>query len=601
MYNSLIKKNTNSVKIMWKKSLNIAIMCGSWIFFLFVSCVDQSYDLNKDIDLTMTVGGENLALPLGDTEKMFLSEFVKVEDAELLYEGEEGEHKGEYKLLKEDEISSKEVSIEAVTIKVENTELQAVTRPLPVEGAGGDPIDLIVNLGDLETTGELTLKKDGMPKEIKSIYSFTPGKINSNFPRLSLTFKITDQNDNPLSGISEIILENFQLVFPECLVLTDGSEKGTFDGKNYKITQTSFAPNTEVFSLDLESISFEEPDGRLDIVGGSFNIGYNVRLKTDVSVKLSSVPEGGRIKLTPVVSISDIPIASVSGKIAQDLESIIVELEGLPDFLQDDEVRMDLANPQISLNVNNPFEIPISINAKMQGLKKGEQTHENDITTGNIEIPASQNTTIILSKLEGTNVGNIKYQKIDNFNELFLIIPEQIKLDINVEVEGEGHTIDLGETYPIAMDYKIDMPLSFGKDMIIIYNDTIDGWNEDIKDLDIKAIRLATTIENAIPLEFHLSGYALDVNGKKLDGITIGVVNDQPIAPCKAETADSSSLIIEIASKNSGIMKKLDGVVLKFKANSTNTVNGIPLKSSQYLLMKDIKVIVPGGVNADLN
>ncbi|KAA6310481.1 hypothetical protein EZS27_038222, partial [termite gut metagenome] len=71
---------------MWKKSLNIVVVCSLWIFFLLFSCVDQSYDLDKDIDLTLTVGGESLIFPLGDTEKMFLSKFVKVEDSDLLYE-----------------------------------------------------------------------------------------------------------------------------------------------------------------------------------------------------------------------------------------------------------------------------------------------------------------------------------------------------------------------------------------------------------------------------------------------------------------------------------------------------------------------------------
>lgn len=32
------------------------------------SCIDNSYDLNKDIDMTVNVGGEHLAIPVGYTE-----------------------------------------------------------------------------------------------------------------------------------------------------------------------------------------------------------------------------------------------------------------------------------------------------------------------------------------------------------------------------------------------------------------------------------------------------------------------------------------------------------------------------------------------------
>ncbi|KAA6319365.1 hypothetical protein EZS27_030730 [termite gut metagenome] len=557
--------------------------------------------------------------PLGNTEKMYLSKFVKVEDSDLLYEEKgEGEHKGEYKLSKEEKISNTKVTIDDVAIEVEDTKLNAVElSPLNVGGGGSTDLSSPFEMGHLETPGQLTLEKEGMPEEIKSIYSLTPKRIDSKYPKMSLAFKVTDYDDNPLSNISQVIVKNFKLTFPKCLILADGSGKGTLTEDTYEIAETSFVPNTDVFSLDLQLISFEnsEPGGKLDIAtGGNFKLSYDVLLESDIAIKLSSVPtEELKIKLTPVVSISEIPIASVSGQIdpVLEIESTTVELEGLPDFLQDDDVKLDLTNPQIVLNVSNPLEIPILINATMQGLKNGVPTHEKEVKTGNIEIPANQDITIILSKLGGTDdpVNNIKYKEINNLNDIFLIIPEQIKLDINSEADqSKKHTIDLGITYPIEMNYKMDMPLSFGPELVIIYNETIDGWNNDIKDLkdlDMGKIYLAASVENTIPLEFHMSGYAIDVNGNKLDGITVGVANNQPIVPGKgtAETAGLSSLTIEIVTqnKNSGIMKKIDGVVLRFKANSTSTVNGIPLKSSQYILMKNMKATLPEGASVNLN
>lgn len=37
-----------------------------------VSCVDSKYDLDKDIDMTINVGGEHLAIPVGSTDTAFL-------------------------------------------------------------------------------------------------------------------------------------------------------------------------------------------------------------------------------------------------------------------------------------------------------------------------------------------------------------------------------------------------------------------------------------------------------------------------------------------------------------------------------------------------
>ncbi|KAA6321130.1 hypothetical protein EZS27_029183 [termite gut metagenome] len=613
---------------MCKKSLNIVVACSLWIFFLLFSCVDQSYDLNKDIDLTLTVGGDSLIFPLGNTEKMYLSKFVKVEDSDLLYEvKEEGEHKGEYKLSKEAKISNTEVIIDDVAIEVEDTKLDDVDDIPPIPSGTGPsaPIDDLPAF-TFTTGGDLVLENNNMPEEIISIYSLIPGLTKSKLPRLSLDFEVREKNNKSLDAVKEILLDNFTLTLPKCLVL-DGdqviSKEDFLDpDKNinyttYTIGSASFSPtDPNVFSLDLTLISFEDEEGGLAIgplePGIGFKREYKVSLTSRITVQLSSVSaEELELVLTPVISISEIPIASVSGQInpALDIESTTVELEGLPDFLQDDDVKLDLENPQIFLNVSNPLGIPILINATMRGLKNGVQTHKEKIITGNIEIPANQDITIILSKLGGTDdaVNNIQYKEINNLNDMFLIIPEQIELDINAQADqGKRHMIDLGKTYPIEMNYKIDMPLSFGPELTIIYNETIDGWNKDIKDLkdlDMENIYLAANVENTIPLEFHMSGYAVDVNGNKLDGITVGVANNQPIAPGKAETAGLSSLIIEIVTQNpnSGIMKKIDGVVLRFKANSNSTVNGIPLKSSQYILMKNMKATLPEGASVNLN
>ena len=39
-------------------------------FGITTSCIDNSYDLNRDIDMTISAGGEHLAIPVGYTEKI---------------------------------------------------------------------------------------------------------------------------------------------------------------------------------------------------------------------------------------------------------------------------------------------------------------------------------------------------------------------------------------------------------------------------------------------------------------------------------------------------------------------------------------------------
>ena len=63
------------------------------------SCIDNSYDLNKDIDMTVNVGGEHLAIPVGYTEQITLDKIIELDEGDDLQLVN-----GEYHLLKSDKI-----------------------------------------------------------------------------------------------------------------------------------------------------------------------------------------------------------------------------------------------------------------------------------------------------------------------------------------------------------------------------------------------------------------------------------------------------------------------------------------------------------------
>jgi hypothetical protein len=149
------------------------------------------------------------------------------------------------------------------------------------------------------------------------------------------------------------------------------------------------------------------------------------------------------------------------------------------------------------------------------------------------------------------------------------------------------------------------MPLSFGKDLCIVYKHTIRDWNNKLKDINVKQVYLEAEIESIIPLEFTSSVYAIDVSGKKLAGLAVGIKDNKVILPCKEDDSANvtTPIIIEIAETTGSddTIKKVDGIVLNLKAKSTATIYDKPLKSSQYLIIKKIKATVPGGIQVDMN
>ena len=53
-------------------------------FGITTSCIDNSYDLNKDIDMTISAGGEHLAIPVGYTEKITLDKIIELDEGDDL-------------------------------------------------------------------------------------------------------------------------------------------------------------------------------------------------------------------------------------------------------------------------------------------------------------------------------------------------------------------------------------------------------------------------------------------------------------------------------------------------------------------------------------
>ena len=80
-------------------------------FGITTSCIDNSYDLNRDIDMTISAGGEHLAIPVGYTEKITLDKIIELDEGDDLQIVD-----GEYHLLKKDNIDETNTSVGTVTV-----------------------------------------------------------------------------------------------------------------------------------------------------------------------------------------------------------------------------------------------------------------------------------------------------------------------------------------------------------------------------------------------------------------------------------------------------------------------------------------------------
>lgn len=561
--------------------------------FLFASCVNQDYDLSKDIDLNIHVGGNALALPVGNTDSIKLSKIIKVDESDVLHLNAGGE----YSLLKEDVVSPVNVSVPTTTpisiksITWQSTNLYTIagmpTRVLP----RSETMNLVVP----ETSWNLTINHEDIPSEVKSIKTITPqnGGVDATIT-LTLTGVTSDVDYD---------FKDLELVFPDFIVSSQLS--------NHKMLLNGSLNQglTKVIPIKITSFDFSnESGGALAINNKTLNISKLITFSGAIIASgLNASTVKGDVKLSATVQVNPVIMSEVEGKVDPSINIDIKPISlDIPDFLEDDAVTMDVENPMIRLTVTNETAIPIVISGLLKGFRDGNQQSEVVVegTEANpITIDASGTTIICLSRTgKGGPAGSKNYQ-IANLNDLVERIPNHIRFIMNARADQTSmHKIQLGRSYNIGLNYAVEVPFRFGSGLAIVYNDSIDDFNEDIKDLDVKALKVTTTVENNIPLDLKLEATPVGVNKSAgaLSGLSVKVTGD--IRSCDADgNKQESPLTIEVIETTSGAIKKLDGLLLKVTAKSTETVNGMPLKENQYIRLKNIKASASSGFDVDLN
>lgn len=556
------------------------------------SCIDNSYDLNKDIDMTISAGGEHLAIPVGYTEKITLDKIIEIEEGDDLQLVD-----GEYHLLKKGNIDNAtteigEVTVTGTTTIIEATEIAKVTALTH----GQTMAAYIYKTGTIEVSAhdiddaikEIGILKASSPTELIINLGITAGE-NMDFDNITFTdLKITFPSIldfEPYTGLSNNILDL------NGLTINKGEEKN--------------------ISLQVKGYKFgnETPDGK-KIIGNTLNINEEVIVEGTTTVYVET-GSNGTISFTPTIELQEMDIQSVTGVIQPIIEPTgsTVNLENLPDFLEDDATELDITNPIFTFIAKNPLEAPIVLNGTMQGEKNGSIIEGSTVILGRNGIDQQDiilekgDNIIALSRLGTGGPEGSKNIKVSNINDLIKKIPDVVKVDLNPLVEyATYYTVDLTTSYAMESNYDIDIPLNFGSNLKIVYDETIDNFDLDLEDVDIKKAILSINAVNTIPLAMEIKNEnvsALDANGNVIKDIDVTV--EGTITESKDGKAEvSSTLNINLNETAEGAISKLDGLKLKVTAVPGQATD-VQLLSTQWLQLTDMKLKIPNGIKVDLN
>lgn len=567
------------------------------------SCVNSDYDFNE-VDATMGFGGEGLELPGSSTDTIKLADVLDLGDDDCVKVRPNGDYVFEQV---GDNVEPAQPEIAPISV----TQRQSVSYDIdinvePATRSAGDPRAVTVVLsadGDMQS-----FEYDGdKPAEVVGLdYAETDANLS-----FSLHFP---------AGLSSVVasLDEISIQMPSFMELSDVSANIGADG-SWSIDGSRIVFSNITTSRDL-TVSARVSRLRFGVSDelGSLGIeGDKIVLDGRVHVSMNSVAtvSGGSIEGLTASSdfaIDDMQITSVTGRFDPeiDLDNLgDVEITGVPDFLTDGNVRVDLYNPQILLTLNSDLNMGGFVGGTLTSWKDGQPIAS--VTVPEMAVRAGGMTEMCICRngegIEGYDV----VQVVPELSTLIETIPDRITFEGTARADrNQTCEFELGHRYTVQPAYRVEAPIAFAENAQIVYKDTIDEWHEDIEDFELSDnsyITFTANIENRVPAYLTLSAYAIDVDGQRMGDDEIKVeVSNTVIASADGETSSETPLTIRVSQNDGRALSRLDGLVFDVTASASdggaNPVEGMTLNSEKhFLIARDIKIKLVGTLIGDFN
>lgn len=562
---------------------------------LTTSCIDNSYDLDKDIDMTINVGGEHLAFPVGSTEKITMDKIIEIDEGDDLQVVN-----GEYHLLKKGTVDEATTDVKTVIVNGRDNQIEKIT----AANANSNPDAQGIIETDINQTGNIEADAKDIDEAVKEI-----GSLQA-VAKTDLILKLTLQGNLNYESVAA----ELKVTFPDFLQFeADKNLSGNVLTLN--LTGNDLKKGTAyAYPLKLTGYQFGITSGEgKKVIDQKLSIDEVVTIQGKATVKINgSIEAGTSLDILPVVTVANMKVKSVTGIIQPTIDETgsTVELSNLPDFLQDDDVELDITNPVFTFIATNPLDAPVALNGEMFGTKDGKKIEnstviigENSVDKEPIVLEPNATTTIALSRLGTGGPEGAQNIKVSDINSLIKKIPDVVDVKLQPAITYDKYyTVELGKTYSMNSSYDIDIPLDFGSGLKIVYKDSINDLHSDLEDIDFKKAVIAVTADNAIPLQLEIKEENVtvkDFNGNVMNDIKVTV--EGTIAESKdGKAVATSNLAITIEETKEGAVRNLEELVFKITAVPGQATN-VQLRSDQWLQLKDMKLKVPNGIKIDLN
>ena len=552
-----------------------------------VSCTSELKVGEGNMDLTITVGGDSLMLPLGSTESMGISDFLDLDSVVFLYVDEYGNYYLEMTDTFEEEVA---VSDFAESMTVEGIDRNFDDRDFTVySDATGIGADF-----DFE-------------EEFTYLFSFQDandsGLVSISYVNLENTYLLPRVHLEADKTIPESMVVSLEVIVPEKYVFEDvpavNGTTVTFEGNVSSSGDVNFQPvMMESIELNLgENDPFEFEDV---FTVNNLSISVDQAEMTEFEGAVLSVSSG----VTFGGDDGMLHPSSFYGKVDIRLDEIKEQilLDEIPEYLKGEEVKLDFISPYATVSLMTNSGVPIIIDADIVPVFESGDSQTKPIGLS-LSAPVSDDETVtetanywLASETPSELPSGYQWMEADVRN-LLSRIPD--RLDISVRPysdlnNDEDHYIDCNAVYDFSGEMSFVLPFEFGDSLYVPVRDTLADMPEELGTaLTAADIMLNGTVVSSFPVSLQLSGDFLNGNyeplGIKIPKQTIGAggTDGEPV---------SSQLSIKVPQ--SPRAEEIAYLVFQFELlNGT----GASISESSTIQITDISAGIPGGLTLDLN
>ena len=570
----------------------------------FTSCTDDHYDLNE-VDSTIGVGSDGLRLPTSSTDVIQLSDVLELNESDVVKIQENGDY-----MFDQDggDVTPAKPQIDIIHISKQSTTSEALVIPK----------DLITGINGISNkSGRRNANNIGLEAAVNQF------KFSGNKPAEVLALKnvSVDANIKLTVSFSSALkscisrIAKLSLKLPSYMSFTATTTSGELTVQGNEITLANISTANEItLNVDINTLDFKQgSNGSLAISDSKINMDGTVVMGVEISpndINLAGLSSGD-LAITSQIQFPEFKVTGAQGRFSPtiDLGNLgEATINNVPDFLKDGNVVVDLANPQIWLTTNSDLTVAGYVDGVIKSYKNGQVIAS--VNVNGINIQANATSKICICRNASLVDAGMFTQVIEvpTLSSLIRTIPDKLVFEADARADSQNeYAITFGRQYSIAPSYSIKAPIAFAEDARIVYNDSIDDMNKDLKDLDFADgtyINVDANVENKVPAHLTVSAYAVDVNGKRMGDDMISIVVSNVVAASPDGTTPVvTPLNVKVQQNKAGVLKNVDKLMFTIEGaakENGNTVEGVTLNAYKHTLVaKDIVVKVVGKMIID--